>query len=101
MLDGGQTTGTRLLDGWVGRGVICGHVEMDGVPGWVACDRLVLMQSRRWGGERLSGEQVRMRRQGGRASRQQRSDSGIAYGRAISGERVMSGDTLGVEESRN
>ena len=49
MLDGGQTTGTRMLDGRVGRGVICGHVEMDGVPGWVACDRLVLMQSRRSG----------------------------------------------------
>ena len=99
MLDGGQTTGTRMLDGRVRRGVICGHVEMNGVPGWVACDRLVLMQS--GGGQQVSGEQVRMRRQGGRASRQQRSDSGIAYGRAISGERVMSGDTLGVEESRN
>ena len=49
MSDGGQTPGTRMLDGRVGRGVICGHVEMDGVPRWVACDRLVLMQSRRWG----------------------------------------------------
>ena len=50
MSDGGQTPGTRMLEGRVGRGVICGHVEMDGVPRWVACDRLVLMQSRCSGG---------------------------------------------------